>query len=534
MKTWQWVLIIVAIVFIGGGSVFYFFFWPQIETQFAPSSNASPTVSVSPGSSVKNTISGVGVTWLAPKKLDDLKLTIRPAGSSGIDTTSTYYKIADLKDGGEIILDIYQPDCPCQPELLRFKKDTAGKYSYLVNNSADKDASSYGLILSKDVTIDSTTILKSISAPDTFVINGTTLKSAGGEGIFSEDGATLIGSSSFGKVYQAQIGSTKDEKVGGIVFKLVLPDSTYASYTMKLPFMTDNGVAQVTWKDGTKNTEHFTAEGYVGCGSVGSNNVVLDASKIDTRLTETGTTETGDKIYKAAATDAILEKAYENYKTGRVTADTITIEQFAAKNTVFVWKAPIGTYVIFTNSAYGGLAECGKPVIYLYPTKAMDVKVQVGANITKSEPTYNNGWNAYAEPSGKLTVNGQTYDSLFWEGTGQEYPTINSGTVVRSVDAVAIIKTQLAQMGLTEKEIADFVEFWAPKMPTTPYTRLTWFGTSDMNKLAPLTITPAPDTLIRVFLDFEGLNSPINLAPQKLNPFVRRGFTVVEWGGLLK
>jgi hypothetical protein len=70
-------------------------------------------------------------------------------------------------------------------------------------------------------------------------------------------------------------------------------------------------------------------------------------------------------------------------------------------------------------------------------------------------------------------------------------------------------------------------------MPNTPYTRLTWFGTSDMNKLAPLHITPKPDTMIRVFLDFQGLKEPIAIPAQTLSSIPRKGFTVIEWGGLL-
>ena len=55
-----------------------------------------------------------------------------------------------------------------------------------------------------------------------------------------------------------------------------------------------------------------------------------------------------------------------------------------------------------------------------------------------------------------------------------------------------------------------------------------------MNDLAPLSISPKPDTVKRVFLDFAGQNTPAtDLAPQQLKGFMRTGFTVVEWGGLL-
>ena len=71
-------------------------------------------------------------------------------------------------------------------------------------------------------------------------------------------------------------------------------------------------------------------------------------------------------------------------------------------------------------------------------------------------------------------------------------------------------------------------------MPKTAYIRLTWLDTADMERLAPLAISPRPDTVARVFLDFAGQETAAtDLAPQQLKGFLRTGFTVVEWGGLL-
>jgi hypothetical protein len=88
-------------------------------------------------------------------------------------------------------------------------------------------------------------------------------------------------------------------------------------------------------------------------------------------------------------------------------------------------------------------------------------------------------------------------------------------------------------MGLNSKEIADFIEFWLPKMPTTPFVRLTWLTTEEMNILAPLQVSPRPDSVIRVFLDFAGLEKETAITPQVLPKYDRKGFTLVEWGGLL-
>jgi hypothetical protein len=44
-------------------------------------------------------------------------------------------------------------------------------------------------------------------------------------------------------------------------------------------------------------------------------------------------------------------------------------------------------------------------------------------------------------------------------------------------------------------------------------------------------ITPKPDSELRVFMVYKPLKKKIDLPEQKLQPFERRGFTVVEWGG---
>lgn len=47
----------------------------------------------------------------------------------------------------------------------------------------------------------------------------------------------------------------------------------------------------------------------------------------------------------------------------------------------------------------------------------------------------------------------------------------------------------------------------------------------------PLKITPKPDTVIRVMMQFKGVNNYKEIDEQKLYKVERKGFTVVEWGG---
>lgn len=48
---------------------------------------------------------------------------------------------------------------------------------------------------------------------------------------------------------------------------------------------------------------------------------------------------------------------------------------------------------------------------------------------------------------------------------------------------------------------------------------------------AKLTVSPAPDTVIRVFMTWMPLDEPVEIPPQELDAPERTGFTLVEWGG---
>ena len=47
----------------------------------------------------------------------------------------------------------------------------------------------------------------------------------------------------------------------------------------------------------------------------------------------------------------------------------------------------------------------------------------------------------------------------------------------------------------------------------------------------PLTITPEPDTTIRVLMEYKGLENSIKVEEQSLETPGRKGLVAVEWGG---
>ncbi|MBP5492181.1 MAG: hypothetical protein J6Y08_04990 [Clostridiales bacterium] len=71
-------------------------------------------------------------------------------------------------------------------------------------------------------------------------------------------------------------------------------------------------------------------------------------------------------------------------------------------------------------------------------------------------------------------------------------------------------------------------------MQNNPYNLIS-FPTKEYTEMAKLNVYPAPDTEIRVFMVFRGLTEAVDIPAENALPMpsgvVRRGFTVVEWGG---
>ena len=174
-----------------------------------------------------------------------------------------------------------------------------------------------------------------------------------------------------------------------------------------------------------------------------------------------------------------------------------------------------------------------KPVIYLYPEEVTDVNVQLDydGQLTCTYPAYKNGWTVTAAPDGTLTdASGQTYNYLYWEGESTERYDFSKGFCVPGADTAAFLEDALAQMGLTRKEANEFIVYWLPRMEQSPYNLIA-FQQEAYTDTAKLTVTPAPDSILRVFMAWQPLEAPVDIPAQTLPAFDRHGFALVEWGG---
>lgn len=180
------------------------------------------------------------------------------------------------------------------------------------------------------------------------------------------------------------------------------------------------------------------------------------------------------------------------------------------------------------------------PIIYLYPeqTEQISVSLDLEGELTTTYPLYeeedNEGWNVIATPEGVLTdSSGRNYSYLFWEAILDMEPDLSRGFCVAREDTIEFLETSLNEMGLNEEEANGFIMYWLPQLEANEYNFIS-FQTESYEAAAGLEIEPQPDTVIRVFMMWCGVDHYIEVEPQDLtamNPSEREGFTVVEWGG---
>jgi len=340
-------------------------------------------------------------------------------------------------------------------------------------------------------------------------------------------------------------------------------DSTVINYILELDFIGKEGepsqyagftpsLLDVVWNSGEENEGEYIFQRTLGCGGGHSCLDYANYIKDKNQLKKTGQTKNGDSIYelvndilienecKGSNCKGILQNMHDGYYPGwdgDKQKEKISYEEFLNSHPLVFWEDPFGNFIKFQKADYMPAVECGKPVIYLYPEEEIDVSVQVepSGGLTITEPNYGDGWLVKAKPNGEIYNygDGQIYPYLFWEGHGVNYTRPEKGFVVKRGDVEEFLINKLSDLGLIKNEYDEFIEYWQPKMTDSPYYLVNFVSKEEFDKIAPLTVEPEPDTIIRVFMDYQGLEYPIQVEePEFITP-ERIGFTVVEWGGAL-
>ncbi|HPD82070.1 MAG TPA: hypothetical protein PK357_03150, partial [Candidatus Pacearchaeota archaeon] len=175
-----------------------------------------------------------------------------------------------------------------------------------------------------------------------------------------------------------------------------------------------------------------------------------------------------------------------------------------------------------------------KPAIYLYPTEdsIIDVHLDVNGRITKDIPAYGkDGWEVFATKEG--IIDGE-YDYLFYEARLNKLDLPEEGWIVEYNEFSNWFDINLNKLGLNEKESYQFKEYWLERLSKSNYYEIKLLSKEYLDENMALNINPEPDTIIRLefyfkpLKEFKKINEPTIVTP------IRQGFTVVEWGGILR
>jgi hypothetical protein len=335
-------------------------------------------------------------------------------------------------------------------------------------------------------------------------------------------------------------------------FYFFRPDGTYLSYAYKPDFSPEDPRA-VTWNEGPLPAgASYQSRTLVGCSWAGADVVSVASPSLvsEADLKSIGKVNaTGDALYGLKDKNHPLYKEfYADYDSSFPTWSSqtgddhplaqVSYDNFVKARPLFLWKDPFGRLIRFVNTQFVMPNMC-EPIVYLYPTQEENVEVKLGEDVAviNSYPAYYDGWRVSAQPDGELTDlrSGRRLPYLFWEGHSYILPMETKGFVVKSSDVPTFLEAMLPKLGLNPKEASDFIIAWSSKLTDAPYYFITFLDESVIDRFYPLRIYPLPETTIRVLMDFTPLAGPIPVQPPSLaQPPRRQGFTVVEWGVLVR
>ena len=182
----------------------------------------------------------------------------------------------------------------------------------------------------------------------------------------------------------------------------------------------------------------------------------------------------------------------------------------------------------------GGYA---KPVLYLYPKEdntKVTVKFARPELLTTTYPKYKNTWEVTANKNGDLyDKNNKYYYGLYWEENGSIKVDFSEGFYVTKDNAIEFLEEKLTKIGLNDKERNEFIMYWLPILERNEKNLVYFELTESRENYNKLIINPKPDSLLRIAIHIKKVDKKQNIKKQNLPTFERKGFTAVEWGGVI-
>ncbi|MEF3255565.1 MAG: hypothetical protein K6348_08410, partial [Deferribacterales bacterium] len=175
-----------------------------------------------------------------------------------------------------------------------------------------------------------------------------------------------------------------------------------------------------------------------------------------------------------------------------------------------------------------------KPALYIYPEKDSNVEVKLNpmGKIIKTIPKYKEIWKVKVSKDG--LIDGK-YIYLFYEA--ELFFPVNppaEGWVIPYSELKNWFEIHLPKIGLNVRETKDFMDYWLKSLEPAKYYIVKILDREWVNKNLALEIKPEPKKFLRLIFYFEPTEREVTLREPKIEPFIRDGFTAVEWGGIVK
>lgn len=181
-----------------------------------------------------------------------------------------------------------------------------------------------------------------------------------------------------------------------------------------------------------------------------------------------------------------------------------------------------------------------KPNIYIYASEETEVTVTFAKPelLTQTIPDYSGRWTVTADADGTLTdADGQTYGYLFYESvTSPALFQTAEGWRIPAETRRESFEQILTELNFSEREIADFTEFWVEKLdPGVDYIMYPQ-NTARVDRAMPIEISKKPASLERIWFAF-AVDDGREVGTAGGYALSRGGrdcpYYVVEWGGLI-
>ncbi len=255
----------------------------------------------------------------------------------------------------------------------------------------------------------------------------------------------------------------------------------------------------------------------------------------------------------------------ENIENQEETVSKQEIVKFRNVIIGLLFAAIVFSWVLLFCIMYLTPTTTRKPAIYLYPEKTTQISVKLDKTIKYNNviPKYKKGWFVEAEPNGylrdlqpkytkcsklpykefgfeysKQACEINKYPYIYWDGVQlvKPLPKKEVGFIVAKNDIESFLTARADEMKFLETEKSEFVRYWKKQMQDTNWKnfKVYFLQNEEVDDYYPIYVEPKPVSSNRVQIIISKAKKNEKLPAQTLVPFNRDGYTLVEWGGIIK